>query len=65
VLVFDVVYNPLVTPLLAAAEKRGARTAGGLAMLVYQAAASFKLWTGLDAPEDEMLAAAEKALIDA
>jgi shikimate 5-dehydrogenase len=31
-------------------------------MLVYQAAASFKLWTGLAAPEDLMLAAAQRAL---
>jgi shikimate dehydrogenase len=61
-LVFDLVYNPLVTPLLAAARARGARVIGGLSMLVYQAAASFKLWTGLAAPEDLMLAAAREAL---
>jgi shikimate dehydrogenase len=61
-LVFDLVYNPPLTPLLAAAQARGARTANGLSMLVHQAAASFKLWTGLDAPVDEMLAAAEAAL---
>jgi shikimate dehydrogenase len=60
--VFDLVYNPPVTPLLAAAQARGARTIGGLAMLVYQAAASFRLWTGLDAPEKQMLAAAQQAL---
>jgi shikimate dehydrogenase len=62
VLVFDLVYNPPVTPLLAAARARGARVIGGLSMLVYQAAASFKLWTGLVAPEDLMLAAAREAL---
>jgi shikimate dehydrogenase len=61
-LVFDLVYNPPVTPLLAAARSRGARVVGGLSMLVYQAAASFKLWTGLAAPEDLMLAAARHAL---
>jgi len=61
-LVFDLVYNPPVTPLLAAARARGARVIGGLSMLVYQAAASFKLWTGLAAPEDLMLAAAQRAL---
>lgn len=61
-LVFDLVYNPSLTPLMAAAQARGARAVGGLSMLVYQAAASFELWTGLDAPVDEMLAAAGEAL---
>ncbi len=61
-LVFDLVYNPPLTPLLAVSQARGARTVSGLMMLVYQAAASFKLWTGLDAPVNEMLAAAEQAL---
>jgi shikimate dehydrogenase len=61
-LVFDLVYNPPVTPLMEAASRRGARTAGGLAMLVYQAAVSFKLWTGLEAPEREMLEEARRAL---
>jgi shikimate dehydrogenase len=61
-LVFDLVYNPPVTPLLAAAQARGARVIGGLAMLVYQAAASFKLWTGLEAPTGLMLAEARRAL---
>jgi shikimate dehydrogenase len=61
-LVFDLVYNPPLTPLLAAAQARGAQAVGGLSMLVYQAAASFKLWTGLDAPVDVMMAAAQRAL---
>jgi shikimate dehydrogenase len=61
-LVFDLVYNPPLTPLMAAAQARGTRVAGGLSMLVYQAAASFKLWTGLDAPVGVMLTAAQRAL---
>jgi len=61
-MVFDLVYNPPLTPLLAAAQARGARVIGGLSMLVYQAAASFKLWTGLAAPEDLMLQAAQREL---
>ncbi len=61
-LVFDLVYNPPLTPLLAAARARGARVIGGLTMLVYQAAASFRLWTGLEAPTGLMLSEARRAL---
>jgi shikimate dehydrogenase len=61
-LVYDVVYNPLETPLLAAAKKVGARTLGGLPMLVYQGAASFELWTGKSAPIDIMMRVAKRAL---
>jgi shikimate dehydrogenase len=61
-LVYDVVYNPIETPLLAAAKKAGARTLGGLPMLVYQGAASFELWTGKSAPIDMMMRVAKRAL---
>jgi shikimate dehydrogenase len=61
-LVYDVVYNPLETPLLAAAKKAGARTLGGLPMLVDQGAASFELWTGKSAPVDIMMRVAKRAL---
>jgi shikimate dehydrogenase len=61
-LAFDLVYNPEETPFLAAARSRGARAASGLAMLVHQGAASFRLWTGLEAPVDVMFQAARKAL---
>jgi shikimate dehydrogenase len=61
-LAFDLVYNPEETPFLKAAQSRGARTAGGLAMLVYQGAASFRLWTGSEAPVEIMFQAARKAL---
>jgi shikimate dehydrogenase len=64
-LVFDLVYNPSQTPLLRMAEAAGARTIGGLPMLVYQGAASFKLWTGMDAPLDIMFISARKALAGA
>ncbi|HEX6374153.1 MAG TPA: shikimate dehydrogenase [Allosphingosinicella sp.] len=40
-IVYDIVYAPLETPLLAAARKRGLRTLDGLTMLIAQAAASF------------------------
>ena len=60
VLVYDLVYNPVLTPLLQLAQEAGANILGGLAMLVYQGAASFELWTGREAPLDIMFNAAEK-----
>jgi shikimate dehydrogenase len=56
--VVDLVYQPLRTPLLAAAEARGARPVDGLGMLVHQAAAAVQLWTGVAPPIDAMSAAA-------
>lgn len=61
-LYFDLVYNPAETPLLAGAKAAGAKAMGGLSMLVYQAAESFKLWTGQDADTGKMLEAARAAL---
>ena len=45
-LVADLVYVPLLTPLLAAARARGLRTADGLGMLLHQAVRGFTLWFG-------------------
>jgi shikimate dehydrogenase len=58
--VCDVIHTPL-TPFLKEARDRGAKTVDGLGMLVYQGAIGFKLWTGLDAPVDEMYKALSKA----
>jgi shikimate dehydrogenase len=44
--VYDLVYNPMVTRLLDMAAADGARTVGGLGMLVWQAALAFERWTG-------------------
>ena len=41
-----IVYTPLETPLLAAAEARGIRTADGLGMLLHQAVPGFEKWFG-------------------
>ena len=61
-MVYDLVYNPLETPLLREAARAGARTLGGIAMLVYQGAASFEMWTGSKAPVVVMMRTAEQAL---
>ena len=61
-LVFDMVYSPAETPLMKEARRAGARAMGGLWMLVYQGAASFRLWTGLEAPVEVMHRAAERAV---
>jgi shikimate dehydrogenase len=45
-LVADLVYAPLVTPLLRAAKARELRTADGLGMLMHQAVHGFSLWFG-------------------
>ena len=56
--VVDIVYNPLDTPLLEAASKRGLSRVDGLSMLVGQAAAQFEAWTGVAAPMAVMREAA-------
>lgn len=48
--VMDIVYSPLRTTLLQQAEKAGCLTVNGLAMLLYQGAAQFEMWTGKAAP---------------
>lgn len=58
--VFDMVYNPPETALIRAARARGLRAIGGLAMLLYQGAEAFTLWTGRPAPLDAMRAALER-----
>ena len=61
-LVYDMVYNPSETPLLNEARKAGARTLGGLPMLIYQGEAAFQRWTGRDAPVEVMFRAGRAAL---
>ncbi|MGM0472048.1 MAG: shikimate dehydrogenase [Bacillota bacterium] len=60
--VSDLVYNPLETTLLQAAEKRGATTISGLGMLVHQGAIAFELWTGKQAPLKVMKRATKSQL---
>jgi shikimate dehydrogenase len=50
--IYDIVFKPLETNLLKAAKEQGLRTVDGLGMLVYQAAASFKVWFDQDVEYD-------------
>lgn len=61
--VFDLVYRPLWTKLLKKARKDGARSIGGMEMLVRQGALAFEMWTGEAPPLEAMRAACEKALM--
>ncbi len=60
--VYDLVYSPAETRLLARARAAGAAAVGGLGMLVHQGALSFELWTGQPAPLEVMWQAARQAL---
>jgi shikimate dehydrogenase len=62
--VFDLVYVPAETPLLAAARARGLRAANGSEMLIAQAAAAFERWTGVSGMADVMRAAVQPLLDD-
>ena len=52
--VADAVYSPLITPLLAAAQDKGARIMTGRELAIYQAADAFELFTGLAPSTDVM-----------
>jgi shikimate dehydrogenase len=60
--VMDIVYNPLKTRLLRAAETIGCRIIDGVSMFVYQGAFQFELWTGMRAPVEVMKKAVLNAL---
>jgi shikimate dehydrogenase len=59
--VYDVVYVPLETDLLAAARARGHRTVDGLGMLLQQAGFGFRKWFG----GDPRVTPALRALVEA
>ncbi len=62
--VFDLVYVPAETPLIAAARARGLRTANGSEMLIAQAAIAFERWTGVGGMADVMREAVAPLLAD-
>lgn len=63
--VFDMVYEPRETPLLAAAKAAGCVTVDGVEMLVAQAVGQFEAWTGASAPVEAMTEAALAAIAGA
>ena len=50
-LVYDLIYTPAETRLMAAARATGCRAIGGMEMLVAQAERQFELWTGQRPPD--------------
>ncbi len=58
----DAVYIPPDTEFLKAARNSGAQIVRGTGWLVYQAAAAWKMWTGVDMPTDIVMEAFLKAL---
>ena len=54
-LVTDLVYSPLMTPLLAMAKRRGNDVVDGLGMLIHQARPAFQTWFGIDPEVTEEL----------
>lgn len=54
-LIFDLVYNPLETPLIHLARQMSIPFITGVEMFVHQGARQFEIWTGKPAPEEEML----------
>jgi shikimate dehydrogenase len=62
-LVTDVVYTPLITPLLALARARGNPVVDGLGMLLHQARPGFRAWFGVDPVVDGDLRAAVLAAL--
>jgi shikimate dehydrogenase len=61
--VYDMIYNPAETALLARARSLGLPAANGLSMLVHQGGSALALWTGASVPIDAMQAAATAALV--
>ncbi|WP_324716350.1 shikimate dehydrogenase [Carboxydochorda subterranea] len=60
--ILEMVYRPPVTPLVRAARSAGLAVVPGAAMLLYQGAQAFALWTGQDAPVDAMARALAREL---
>jgi shikimate dehydrogenase len=53
-LVYDLIYNPAETRLLATARRHGCRALNGARMLAWQGALALEIWTGRPGPADLM-----------
>lgn len=62
IFVYDLIYNPRETRLLAEARSAGCRTLNGVGMLAHQGAAAFEIWTGLRPDVGIMQAAVDEQL---
>ncbi|MCU0792578.1 MAG: shikimate dehydrogenase [Opitutaceae bacterium] len=60
--VYDMIYNPAETRLLAEARARGVPAANGLSMLVHQGARALEIWSGRAVPVAAMRDAARAAM---
>ncbi|MFT5192046.1 MAG: shikimate dehydrogenase [Verrucomicrobiales bacterium] len=64
-MVYDMVYKPARTKLIATAEAVGARSINGLSMLLHQGAISFETWFNQPAPLEVMRKALQEAAAEA
>ncbi len=61
--VFDLIYQPPVTPLIERARERGARAINGVSMLLFAGLRAIEIWTGRRAVEAPMRAALQRAVL--
>ncbi|RVU55210.1 shikimate dehydrogenase [Anaerosphaera multitolerans] len=52
IFVYDIVYDPRETKLMKYAKEAGCRTCNGINMMIWQGALAFKIWLGVDMPQD-------------
>lgn len=50
--VYDIVYDPRETKLMKYAKEKGLKTSNGINMMIWQGALAFKIWLGVDMPQD-------------
>lgn len=54
--IMDLIYHPAETNFIKEAKQMGIKAVGGMPMFIYQAAESFKIWTGINPPQETMAA---------